>query len=605
VCGSEDQPVARSYSLISRLNRPVLAWVPVYAIVVATGGLHSIFAPLSLAWLALVAARVPARYASTYGSVALLMLAVSDFLLGRLDTPAAYRAAGLVLAGVSVMLVVRALSARAAQDERAVVHLPQNVNERPRDDASPESGADEVTRTLMLVARSVQAQRAVLWEVDPAGGIAHALATTAGRKPDDVRLYGDPLRWVWSEGVPLRVTEAVPWAPGAAIACGVAVRARTVGAALLTLEYADAQAVPADDALEEAAAYLRAFVLLLEQQESARAMQVRYEGVLDLLARVPRSLEQERFATELTESARSLTGASGAALAVAVADGGVILAVAGDDGGPDIDARFGPADSELGLAATAGAPIVRTDRRAQNPRPSVAAPGEGWRVEPRSVIALPLRTFDQHLVGMLAVWSPEKAHFGDDVVALLVAIAPYAAQQLQHANRYGALKEDAARDALTGIYNRGAFDAHLERECVRYERLRRPFSIVLLDLDHFKKINDTYGHEGGDEVLRALGQALRSSLRTSDFAARYGGEEFVILLPETELRAAAELGERLRVRIEALEVRSAAGVIPVRASVGVASCPASAARPEDLLQVADAAMYRAKDNGRNRVEQAP
>jgi diguanylate cyclase (GGDEF)-like protein len=578
--------------------------VPVYAIIVATDGLHSIFAPVSLAWLALVAARVPARHASTYGSVALMMVAASDFLLGRLDTSAAYRAAGLAVAGAGVMLVVRTLGARAVEHERTVEQLQQEVEEPPAQTASTDSAEDEVTRTLMLVARSMHAQRAVLWEVDPSGGTAHALASTGGRTPDDVRLYGDPLRWVWSEGVPLRVTESVVWAPGAVVACGVAVRARSAGPALLTLEYADVHTVPGDQALEEAAAYLRAFVLLLEQQKSALAMHARYEGVLDLLARVPRSLEQERFAVELTESARALTGASGAALAFAVADGGVILAVAGDDGGPDIDARFGPTNSELGLAATAGAPLVRTDRRAQNPRPSVAAPGEGWRVEPRSVIALPLRTFDQQLVGMLAVWSPEKAHFGDDVVALLVAIAPYAAQQLQHANRYGALKEDAARDALTGIYNRGAFDAHLARECVRYERLRRPFSVVLLDVDHFKKINDTFGHEGGDEVLRALGQALRSSLRTSDFAARYGGEEFVILLPETELRAAAELGERLRARIEALEVPSAAGVIRVRASVGVASCPASAARPEDLLQTADAAMYRAKQAGRNRVEMA-
>src|SRR6185503_8856200 len=98
----------------------------------------------------------------------------------------------------------------------------------------------------------------------------------------------------------------------------------------------------------------------------------------------------------------------------------------------------------------------------------------------------------------------------------------------------GHMRSLAERDTLTGMHNRRAFDEYLNGEFARFERYRRPFAVVLLDIDHFKAINDTYGHEAGDDVLRLLGAALRESLRDVDLAARYGGEEFAIILPETD-----------------------------------------------------------------------
>jgi diguanylate cyclase len=136
-------------------------------------------------------------------------------------------------------------------------------------------------------------------------------------------------------------------------------------------------------------------------------------------------------------------------------------------------------------------------------------------------------------------------------------------------------------------------------------RSHRAFSVVLLDIDHFKNINDAHGHDVGDTVLRMIGQVLRNSLRTSDFAARYGGEEFVVLLPETDLTAAAELAERLRKHVEAADLRADSAVLHVTASFGVAAFPTSVRDANTLVKTADEMLYKAKESGRNRVEVAP
>ncbi|RKR07658.1 PAS domain S-box-containing protein/diguanylate cyclase (GGDEF)-like protein [Kushneria sinocarnis] len=158
----------------------------------------------------------------------------------------------------------------------------------------------------------------------------------------------------------------------------------------------------------------------------------------------------------------------------------------------------------------------------------------------------------------------------------------------------------AQTDALTGLPNRRAFDEALERECARARRTGNALSIAIIDLDHFKRINDRYGHGAGDEVLVALAEVLRSGIRRSDMAARLGGEEFVVLLPETTAAAGAGLAERLR---EALHAASWP-VDRVTASFGVAQYDAAAMTPKTLLARADEALYAAKAAGRDRVMRA-
>ena len=163
-------------------------------------------------------------------------------------------------------------------------------------------------------------------------------------------------------------------------------------------------------------------------------------------------------------------------------------------------------------------------------------------------------------------------------------------------------EEDAFTDHLTGLANRRRFERQLEREVSRTLRYGHPFCLLMLDIDHFKQVNDNYGHEAGNEALRTLGKTLQEGTRGIDLAARIGGEEFAIILTETDLAGALELAERLRLAVKAVEVPQ---VGPIAASFGVAECPFSAQTTNELLAAADAALYEAKRQGRDRVVQAP
>jgi diguanylate cyclase (GGDEF)-like protein len=159
----------------------------------------------------------------------------------------------------------------------------------------------------------------------------------------------------------------------------------------------------------------------------------------------------------------------------------------------------------------------------------------------------------------------------------------------------------AASDALTGLPNRRAADEAIKRMAAQAGRSVSPLSVVLLDLDHFKLVNDVHGHERGDKTLAAVGQILAANVRTSDFAARYGGEEFLLLLPDTDRGGAVEVAEKLRQTIERAEIREVGGLT---ASFGIATMPDDAVEPETLIRRADRALYAAKSHGRNRIEVA-
>ena len=159
-------------------------------------------------------------------------------------------------------------------------------------------------------------------------------------------------------------------------------------------------------------------------------------------------------------------------------------------------------------------------------------------------------------------------------------------------------EEAAFTDHLTGLANRRRFERQLEREVNRTLRLGHPFCLLMVDIDNFKKLNDTFGHSAGDEAIRLISKALREGTRGIDLAARFGGEEFSILLVETPLERGLEVAERLRVAIRSISLPSGA---QVTASFGVAECPSSAQTASDILKAADELLYEAKRNGRDRV----
>jgi diguanylate cyclase (GGDEF)-like protein/PAS domain S-box-containing protein len=163
------------------------------------------------------------------------------------------------------------------------------------------------------------------------------------------------------------------------------------------------------------------------------------------------------------------------------------------------------------------------------------------------------------------------------------------------------LREQSTRDALTGLYNRRYLEETLGRELILAERQGRPVSLIMGDLDHFKAINDRYGHLCGDQVLRSFGELMKQHARRSDIYCRYGGEEFLLVLPQMSADCAAERAEQLRQAIAASPVTYGAAQIAVTASFGVAAFPVDGRSAEELIAAADSALYAAKESGRNRV----
>lgn len=160
-------------------------------------------------------------------------------------------------------------------------------------------------------------------------------------------------------------------------------------------------------------------------------------------------------------------------------------------------------------------------------------------------------------------------------------------------------------DPLTDVSNRRHLTIKLEEEYLRARRYERPLSMGLLDLDHFKRLNDTYGHQAGDQALVETAKIIKQTLRRHDIVARYGGEEFAMLLPETPAERALLALERVRAAIELAEITFDGKRLPVTASIGCASFPAqTVAKPSDFIALADAALYEAKRAGRNRVVSA-
>jgi diguanylate cyclase (GGDEF)-like protein len=186
--------------------------------------------------------------------------------------------------------------------------------------------------------------------------------------------------------------------------------------------------------------------------------------------------------------------------------------------------------------------------------------------------------------------------------AAATAISEQLALGTSNINLREVLRRQSTTDELTGLYNRRWFDETLRRELFRAERKRAALAVVMIDLDHFKHMNDTYGHEAGDLALRAVGQCLRDGVRRSDVACRYGGEELVLVLPECDGAAAVRCAETIRTAIAALALQQGDVLLPaVTASFGVAVWPAHGEDAASLLQSADRALYAAKHGGRNRV----
>ena len=210
-----------------------------------------------------------------------------------------------------------------------------------------------------------------------------------------------------------------------------------------------------------------------------------------------------------------------------------------------------------------------------------------------SIVIIPLKKEDW----FVAI----KGKPNDQQLWMLEIICNYAGEMFVNAQRYKDTKELATYDGLTGLYNRRSFMTNIRNEIKRHKRQNKPMSVLLMDMDHFKKINDTYGHPAGDIVLRTVADIIKHTARTTDICGRYGGEEFAVILTETHLKQALNVAEKIRRNVMNTEIPVDNDVrLKVTFSIGV-SMYRMEEQASKLLSRTDQLLYRAKENGRNRV----
>ena len=248
-----------------------------------------------------------------------------------------------------------------------------------------------------------------------------------------------------------------------------------------------------------------------------------------------------------------------------------------------------------GWVAERGEPVL-VDDVSNDPRYKVLPDSEN-RI--RALACVPLQYRDER-IGVLTITSPRFGAFSPEDVELLGFIATTMAMDIDNAR----LRRLSVTDPLTEAYNREFLHQRLPPAVANADRRGEPLAVAMIDIDHFKEVNDRFGHAVGDRVLAEVAGRLRAAIRAGDLLVRYGGEEFLVLLPGSDASKAAEIAERMRLKMEADPIQHDGAAIEVRISVGVAEHRRNADTPDQLVRRADTALYAAKGRGRNRVEVA-
>jgi diguanylate cyclase (GGDEF)-like protein len=223
------------------------------------------------------------------------------------------------------------------------------------------------------------------------------------------------------------------------------------------------------------------------------------------------------------------------------------------------------------------------------------------RWETRSIICFPLRS-RLRVLGVIQLVNVDMQHFGDQEVFFLQSLCDYAAIAIENARSFEKIQELTITDDCTGLYNARHLYKTLETEVYRSARFGYEFTVVFIDLDYFKQVNDTHGHLIGSKLLAEIGYLIKAQLRLIDFAFRYGGDEFVVLLPQTGKDSALVVAKRLRDSLRISTFCKEEGLnLNVRASMGVATYPHDAKTPHDIIRQADEMMYLVKNTSRDNI----
>ena len=260
------------------------------------------------------------------------------------------------------------------------------------------------------------------------------------------------------------------------------------------------------------------------------------------------------------------------------------------------------ADSLVARACTDGLPLPLDDvDRMTKPLSLFSDSDNAWTRGSMAIVPLKL---EDRVIGAIVIASPERENIPQEEATNVGLLGAMAATSLEIVWEMEEVSRRARTDPLTGLYNRRHFDELLGQMIKQTDRFGDPVSLIMADVDHFKNVNDSWGHDAGDDVLKSLAETLKAGVRDADICARFGGEEFAIVLPKTTLQGAAELADRLRKQVEAKPVAVNGEMIAVTISCGVACYPDGVITKEALFAAADRALYEAKSAGRNRVKSA-
>jgi diguanylate cyclase (GGDEF)-like protein len=321
------------------------------------------------------------------------------------------------------------------------------------------------------------------------------------------------------------------------------------------------------------------------------------DALRETVADITSELELPKLLKSILRRATRLLRASGGELALYEPESEMILVALTHNMPRDYSGvRMIKGEGVMGKVALTKAPLIVEDYACWEGR-SPQFTDINWH----GVLAAPMM-IGKRLSGVIVVLDADPARrFTDSDQKLLMMLAQQASIAVENARLYEEAQQLAITDPLTGLYNRRGLFELGQREVSRLHRYKRPLSAIMLDIDHFKLVNDRYSHAVGDEVLRVLADRCTAHLRETDVLSRYGGEEFAILLPETGLEEARQIAERLRCNISDIPVETKKGPISITISLGVICTQDGTADLALLLDRADTAMYEAKKMGRDRV----
>ncbi|MBU1660273.1 MAG: sensor domain-containing diguanylate cyclase [Chloroflexi bacterium] len=365
-----------------------------------------------------------------------------------------------------------------------------------------------------------------------------------------------------------------------------------------TNAYDDSKANLARIFANRAAIALENAQLYYAAKNSAEKLLVLHEVSQDIISA---GMDIERIYTAIHEAAKRLMPCE--AFAISILDDAsqeIEVAYMVDRDGRVPPLRMPSGQGLSGHIISTGKAMIAYDFPESDEAKSIKVVHIGSPEHIRAFIAVPLRLGDK-IFGMLSAQSYQSHEYTIDDQHLLEMLAAHATIALDNAQLFAEIQRIAIIDSLTEVYNRRYFFDATRREFSRSYRYQNPLSIIMLDLDHYKRVNDIYGHATGDQVLKLLAQRIQGYTRESDTLGRYGGDEFCILLPETDIVQALEIAERLRTYVASEPIQTEQAILTITLSLGVSSMAKNITDLSQLLQCADTALYDAKQAGRNCV----